>query len=47
MVSRKDIPAAAKKQPPRKWKWEKNVENKRIQEMCLVEKIININPTQG
>jgi len=27
MVSRKDIPAEAKKQPPRKWKWKKIVEN--------------------
>jgi hypothetical protein len=47
MVFRKVIPAGAKKQPPRKWKWEKKAENARIQKMCLVEKIINTNPTQG
>jgi hypothetical protein len=39
-------PPGAKKQPPIKWKWEKNLENERIREMCLVEKIINTTPTQ-
>jgi hypothetical protein len=47
MVSYKAIYPTAKKQPPRKWKWGKNADNERIQEMCLVEKIIHTNPTQG